>query len=107
MNKNKIYVLVKYDGGWADEMNVPGFQIFSQDEYDSLLAQLKKHETEVFPYTHYVGTNEKIMYDSVEHLLYDFEVVEISEADYKVIKKVFGSTYFGHFPEPEDNLPIF
>lgn len=57
----------------------------------------------------YFGTNESVMYSSLEDYLRCFKVTEISEEEHQVLKKLFGETWrkdirFGMFLTLEDNL---
>lgn len=93
-------VLVKYDSNWADEMDVSGFRIFTEEEYKNWKLGWKEHFEEEEEYTYYVGTNEEIPYDDLEELMRDFEVSEITEEEAATISRALlnGGRSYGFFP---------
>jgi len=92
-------LLIIFNGDWADEMDVEGFMIVSEEcwKYKQL-----EWENTPFPQELYVGTNEAIEYDDIKEYLRDFKVKEISDEEETVIRKLFGLnskfSNFGHVP---------
>lgn len=81
------FYLMKYSDNWADEMDVDGHTILTQEEYDqfTLAAANVKHMYFC------IGTNEDIEYgigqwDSKIEDAYTVE--EITEAEAKVLRKL-------------------
>ena len=90
MNK---FLLVILDTCWADEFDVNGLWVTTQDEYNEFLEQLDKvnfHGQEI-----YFGTNEWVEYESKEDLLRDLTTWEISEIFYDEFISIFGGDSHG------------
>lgn len=88
-------VLVKYDDNWADEMDVTGHKVISEDAWNKFLELVDKIE---FPITIGVGSNEEIDYDTKEQLLGAFSVVEVTTEFAHSWKYYFNDYSFGEFP---------
>ncbi len=88
MSENKKYYLVKIHTNWADEMNIDGYIIYKEKEYNHWKKGWEKLKGEYIEV--YVGTNQdlEISFD-------DFYVTEITEEQYKVFKKL-DMLNFGH-----------
>jgi hypothetical protein len=86
--------LVKYDGNWADEMDISGFRVFTNEAWNEYLEAWGKEE---YPYSFYVGTNEEVEIYDFEELVRDFTVKDITDKEAAVIVKFFGKDY-GFFP---------
>jgi hypothetical protein len=87
-----MYTLVTWSTNWADEMDIEGFKIFKKEDWDKYKAHvaLIKH-----PFDICIGTNEEIDYLNGKQLLSDLTIQHITEAEFDVINKLFG-TSFGH-----------
>lgn len=86
------YKLLKYQDNWADEMNVDGVYVFENIEecnkFKENIKLIKFEIEEVEGIEFYIGTNESITYDA-HHLIEDsYDVIEINEAEYMVLKKL-------------------
>lgn len=95
-------LLIKFKGDWADEMDVYGFTIISEEKW-----AFKKLEWEhtPFPQECMVGTNEYVEYKDMQEYLKNFKVKEISEDEIKCIQKFFGNRDFGHVCWIEGEAP--
>lgn len=94
--------LVKYDSNWADEMDIDGFRLFTDEQWEEYQKDFKKLFKEDRGYTYYVGTNEDIEYNSFDEFMSDLKVSEITDEEATVLKKLFDNltTYgYGFFPE--------
>ena len=94
-------LLVKYDSNWADEMDIDGFKVLTDKQWEKYQRDFKKHFKEEW-YTYYVGTNEEIEYGDFEEFRNDFNVSEITDEEAAVLEKLFGnlSKYsYGFFPD--------
>ena len=94
--------LVKYDSNWADEMDIDGFRVFTDKQWEKYQEDFKKHFKEDEGYTYYVGTNGDIEYGDFDEFMYDFKVSEITDEEAAVLEKLFDnlSTYgYGFFPK--------
>ena len=104
-------VLVKFSDNWADEMDVKGFCIYkSKEEFDEDLkeeivdsAGIEDEEYDdfisgnYFWYSHGIGSNESLEYESFEDLYNKFSITEITDEEYDILHKYFGRSY-GQFP---------
>jgi hypothetical protein len=94
-------LLVKYDSNWADEMDINGFKVLTNEQWEKYQKDFKKlFKKECYSY--YVGTNEEIEYSDFDEFISDFKTSEITDEEAAVIEKLFGnlSTYgYGFFPE--------
>lgn len=100
--------LVKWNDNWADEMDLNGFKLMSNEEYDTYIGGWKKAFEYKGSYTMCVGTNEDIEYESFEELVRTFDVSALTNGEYKTIEDHFGIEY-GFFPDvpDEDMLETF
>lgn len=90
MNSNKV--LVQWNSNWADEMDVEGFQILTDREWETIRHSIlqRKNSFEI-----YVGTNEDIEYSNGEELLEEITVTPLTLEEAATIEKFFGD-YGGH-----------
>ena len=84
------YYLAKFDGNWADEMDIRGFCIINKDDKDVLVDRIKAY-TEEFEIC--IGTNEDLYYDNGEEFLNDMSFKEISDSESETLSKLFGKSY--------------
>jgi hypothetical protein len=94
-------ILVKYEDNWADEVDIYGFRLFDLKEWMAYKDDLVKHIAENGELKYSFGTNEEITYDSVEDVLRQFTVNEISMEEYDAIVSAFNfgmRRKFGDFP---------
>ena len=98
-----MYYLVKYDDNWADEMDISGFALFTEEEHNEFVSMVDKvcellRAGETFEY--YIGTNEFIIHDHERYFAECFKIYSISSLTYEYIRVNIcdeGSTY-GFFP---------
>lgn len=90
-------VLVIWKANWADEMDIEGFKIYTEDDWKAYKGELKAMTKK---FTISVGTNEEIDYDCGSELLNQLTVKKISDDETKFIKKMFGDEFgFTQFTE--------
>jgi len=95
-------LLVKYDSNWADEMDIEGFKVFTDEQWEDHQKAFQKRFKEDKVYTYYVGTNEEIEYSSFKEFMRDFKVSEITDEEAAVLEKLFDNLStrgYGFFPE--------
>lgn len=94
--------LLKYDSNWADEMDIDGFTIMSDEGWESWKTDIQKFFKKREYWNYGIGTNEDIEYGSAKEVLKDIKVIDISEDEADIIDKLFfkDSVYktFGYFP---------
>lgn len=91
------YYLVKYESDWADEMDIEGFDILTQEDKDYFESLIP---TDDKPLIHYVGTNEEIEYWNSEMFLRCYTWTPITKEEAETVKRLFNPSY-GHFYYPE------
>jgi len=80
-------VLVKYEGNWADEMDISGHYVTTQEGYNDEVEVFKamlEHDS----ITYCVGTNEEIEYETIDELLECFTATPITFEEYTVLTKL-------------------
>ncbi len=94
-------LLVKFEGNWADEMDIYGCHVMTKEQWE-----FKKNEINHTPFPQEVnfGTNEYEEYETPEQYLRHFEVIEITEVEAEIINRLFGA-YYGEFAIIEGNAP--
>lgn len=95
MKLDKEYVLVEWNGNWADEMDLNGFKVCEKRDWDKYV---KTMDNVTFPETHCVGTNEDLEWETKEDHLDEFKARKITSEQYQTIKKLIG-VEFGFFPD--------
>jgi len=97
-------LLIKFEGNWADEMDIYGFTIMTVKQWE-----YKKNEIRHTPLPIEVcfGTNESEEYETHEEYLRNFKVIEITKAEVKVLKKLFlfNLSDYGNFSLIEGEAP--
>jgi hypothetical protein len=97
-------LLVIFDGDWADEMDIQGFMIVSDEAWK--YKQLEWKNTK-FPQELGIGTNETMIYDDLDEYVRDFKTKLITDEEEQILRKLFNmnSTYadFGLIPWIEGN----
>lgn len=88
------YFLIKFSDNWADEMDIRGFETFTESEYNEYISQLDKIE---YPVEVGIGTNESLEYLSKEDYLRKLTVVEIEQSELDTLNKLFGPYERGKF----------
>jgi hypothetical protein len=95
-------ILIKYHKNWADELDVEGFMLWTEEKWNEHLSKVKEY-FEKSPHTveMYFGTNEAIEYDNFEEYKRSFEVKKITPEEAKTLKKLFDEK-LGHVLLIED-----
>lgn len=81
-----MFYLVVYKDNYADEFDLEGFKIFTQEEWDAYVKGLQKLE---YPTMTYFGTNEYVEYESFEDLIRRYKVIPIDVWNKDLIVKQF------------------
>jgi hypothetical protein len=98
-------LLVKFDSNWADEMDIDGFQVMTEVEFEDYKKVVKKvFEQAGKPgWSFGIGTNEEIEYESEKDFLCEIKPTEISDEEYETFKKYFTkydkTITYGFFPD--------
>jgi len=97
-------LLIEYDSNWADEMNVNGFQVMTEVEFENYKKTVNRvFETSTYGWTFGIGTNQEIDYEKEKEFFNDIKVSELSDEEYMMFKKYF-TRYdkmitYGFFPD--------
>jgi len=90
-------VLIKWEGNWADEIQVFGCIILPKQIADSYKQYL---ESKVEEFELCIGTNEIIEYSNGQDLLQELTFHELTDSEFKVFRKYYsestGYVFFGH-----------
>lgn len=112
--EEKIYVFVRFQDNWADEIDVDNFcaKPLTKEEYDYFMkaVEFTKNYRDEMCYT--VGSNEWIDYANGEEYMAAYEIKTISKEEYEVLEKLgltgdqyllenFYDMYYEHTGEEE------
>lgn len=86
--------LIKFVADWADEMDVHGICIMSEDELNKFKTYWRKWFKENDSFSCYVGSNEELEFYSLEDFEDTLEIHEVNDTEMAVLKK-FGLDDFG------------
>lgn len=96
-NRWKDSILLRFNGNWADEMDVDGFVLMGKKDWDEykeqVISQFGPNERSVS-----IGTNEEIIFSDADEYLNEITEIEVSEDQADFVVSIFGSTQFGTFP---------
>lgn len=97
-----MFYYVHYIDNWADEMELEGFALMDEKEYERYIVTVNAIITDMEcgqPFIYQVGSNEEIEYNNVDDFLSAFETSEFEEYP-EGIEMVFGKKFpeFGFFP---------
>jgi hypothetical protein len=85
------YYLYKFEDNWADEMDVQGFAVLTEDEKDMAVAQIKRSYKNGG--TICFGTNEDNHYNNLTEVMDCVEFEEISQSQYNTLMNLFGQSF--------------
>lgn len=85
------YYLVKSNVNWADELDLEGFDIFTEEELEKIKKDLVRTE---YTRTRYIGTNEEVEISPAEVIEELEEADEISREAFVIIRNKIGE-HFG------------
>lgn len=89
--------LVKYKDNWADEIDVEGCQVMTENEFHNYFNAAKKAFNECNCINFYIGSNESIEYENYEDFIKSIQIINISKDAYEVLQK-FNLYDYGIFP---------
>ena len=99
-------VLLKFTKDYADEFDVHGFNIVSDESWEHYQ---KEFEVVKFPVKMYFGTNEGIVFEDINDITSSIEAEVITDEEEQLLRKLFnfgdrewaefGWTPFGNFGE--------
>lgn len=91
-------LLVQFSDNWADEMDVEGGILMTQDEYSKFITAAKKALANEKSVDFVIGTNEWITYSNFKDFEGTLKVTEVTDEEAEVLKK-FHLDKYGIFPD--------
>lgn len=88
---SKEYVLLKFSGNWADEMDVEGFLVVSRAYWAHREHELSQVEGDLHAC---IGTNEYLEWSDGSELLDSIEVSELSADEVRVLQERFPLSHY-------------
>lgn len=85
---------VKVSANWADEMDVYGCCIISNEEFEKVKAEVERYFKKQDELTVGIGSNEELTFDSADEVMSCYEVKEISDEEERVLTSL-GLDNFG------------
>lgn len=96
-----MLTLVKYTANCADEFDVHGFRIVDEkwmDKYDKIIEKSKKIKLfDILEINHSFGSNEEIVFDSVQDLQQAYTFIQIAPEVATQLTELFSYGEYGHF----------
>ena len=89
-------LLIKVFCDYADEFDLNGFFVISKSEWRNIKRAARYYFQDNGTLEVNFGTNQELFFDSFSDWLKVFKVKEITPAEEKQIRKLFGSVYFGY-----------
>ena len=100
------FILAKFKSDWADEFDVHGFKVMTEEQYKVWLKELNAVR---WPQEMYFGTNEAFEFNSLDEYQECIEIQLIDENEYIALKKLFDTKYnnevdftWGNFIDPSE-----
>lgn len=90
-------LFIQFSDNWADEMDVEGGILMTQDEYNKFITAAKKAFINEKSIDFVIGSNEWITYRNFEEFEGTLKVIEVTDEETEVLKK-FHLDYYGHVP---------
>ncbi len=84
------YFLIKFEGNWADEFDVAGFSVLSEEEWETLQEEI---QSIVYPYELGFGFNESLYFEDQEELQKCIIVRKLTNEEAYTIEKYFTNNY--------------
>lgn len=91
-----MYKLVKFKKDYADEFNVCGISLYTEEDLDKTLTYLKDNFDKLNDKEYYFGTNECLEFSNYDEITQSIVISDISEETYKELKNIL-SDDFGTF----------
>lgn len=98
-------VLIKYDGSWADEIDLQGFLVMTREEWKTHLTLVKRFHGET-EFEIYIGTNENITFTGFEDYKDSFEVKNLTDEEATILRKFFKSKMSYWDPNTKKNVKM-
>lgn len=80
--------LATYSANWADEMDLAGVYVMSEEEYKRVMEYDKEKHRGDRSYSWYCGSNQEMEYEEFDDFYNSLCIEEISELEYQVLSKL-------------------
>lgn len=84
------YFLVTFDDNWADEMDIEGFAVATEDQLELFKRDLMAAN---YPTEIYIGSNQSIGYNDFDDYWACVDHEEITLEEYNLISKLFSAKF--------------
>jgi len=101
MEEKSKYIIAKFSGNWADEMDIEGVDVMLREDFLTLYDIIKEIND---PIEFGIGTNEEMYYPDGPSLLEDIEIKDIDEEFAIKFNEEIGSIGFAPFKILYDHL---
>jgi hypothetical protein len=98
-------VLIKYDGCWADEIDLQGFLVMTREEWKTHLSLVKRRYGDS-EFTISIGTNEEVNFNDFDDYKESFEIKKITDEESAVLRKFFKATHSYWDPTAKKQVKI-
>jgi hypothetical protein len=100
-------VLVKYDGNWADEIDLQGFIVMTDLEWKAYKGAMD-HVYSERSFEVSVGTNEEVSFANADDYFDSFEVKKLTSEESEMLRKLFKNqiSYYDPVSEKEVKLKV-
>lgn len=100
-------VLVKYDGNWADEIDLQGFIVMTDSEWKTYKKAIE-HFYSDRNFEVSVGTNEEVQFADADDYFNSFEVKKITPEESETLRKFFKTqiSFYDPISEKEVKLKV-
>jgi len=90
-------LLIKSSYDYGDEFDCKCFMPFNtREDYETWLGDIQRQlDEDGSPIEHYFGTNEYLTISNVEDVVDSLTIIEISDEEQAVLKRLFGNGSFG------------
>jgi len=82
-------MLIRFEGNWADEMELFGFEIMEEEVWRAHLKRVRKFLEDGGPYEKCVGSNENIEYTNYDEYVSHFTGSRLTDMESQTIEKFF------------------
>lgn len=85
----KNNILIQFSSNYADEFDVEGFIVLPEKEWEAHKAAVALRFEEQEEIEIYFGTNESMIYESLDSYLCCFRTTVLSDEEHAVLQKLF------------------
>lgn len=90
-------LFIQFSDNWADEIDVEGCALMTQNEYNKFIIAAKKAFANEINIDFAIGSNEYISYQSFKDFEETLKITEVTNEEVKILEKFHFDNY-GHFP---------